>query len=163
MRLLRNAFNFMLENGISFFVNKYVSDIIYRFQLLNICKFWRCFKNAKYFNIERYELKETNVSDGQLLMIFCYLIKKALCKCYYHHIWCCSGRKISSRSFSPAFTSHLTPYIKLPAYVRTSCWRATSILMAVRNGFMNFIQFGRYKLNVDARSQFCHFIVNTSK
>ena len=33
------------------------------------------FKSAKYFNIQSYEFKEINAFDGQLLMIFCSLVK----------------------------------------------------------------------------------------
>ena len=40
--------------------------------------------------------------------------------------------KIVLTSLSPTFTCNLTPYIKLPGYVRTSCWRAKSILMSGR-------------------------------
>ena len=59
-------------------------------------------------------------------------------------------------SLSLIFTCNLTPCIKLPAYVRTSCWSAKSILMSLRHVFVNFIQTGRYKANANARSQFCH-------
>ena len=61
------------------------------------------------------------------------------------------------------FTCNLTQYIKLPAYVRTSCWSAKSILMSVRHCFINFLQIRRYKANDDSRSQFCHFVDNASK
>ena len=57
---------------------------------------------------------------------------------------------------------NLTPYTKLPAYIRTSCWSAKSILMAVRHYFVYFIQIERYKANGDAKSQFCHFVSNIS-
>ena len=34
-------------------------------------------------------------------------------------------------SISPTFTCNLTPYIKLPAYERITCWSAESILMSL--------------------------------
>ena len=62
---------------------------------------------------------------------------------------------------SPTLTCNLTRHIKLHAYVRTSCWSAKSILMSVRpHGFMNFLQIGRCKEHIDARSQFYHFVGN---
>ena len=61
-------------------------------------------------------------------------------------------------SRSSTFTCNLTSDIKLPAHLNTSCWRAKSILISVRDGFMNFIQIERFKANADARSQLCHFV-----
>ena len=61
-------------------------------------------------------------------------------------------------SLSPTFICNLTPYIKLPAYVRTSCWSARSILMSVQK-----MQIGRYKANADARSQYYNFVGFFSK
>ena len=66
-------------------------------------------------------------------------------------------------SLSLTFTCNLRPYIRLPAYVHTSCFTAKSILTSLRHGLMNFTQIGRYKANADARSHFCYFVGNISK
>ena len=58
---------------------------------------------------------------------------------------CSNALKDFLVSLSPTFSYSLTPYIKLPSYVRTSYWSAKSILMSVRHGFMNFIQIGSTK------------------
>ena len=69
----------------------------------------------------------------------------------------------TARSFlanlTPIFTCNLTPYIKLPAYVCTSCSSAKRTLMSVQHGSMTSIQTGRYKANANARSQFCRFVL----
>ena len=44
--------------------------------LLSVTKiFLPYFKSAKYFNIQKYDYKKSNVLGWQLLMIFCSLIK----------------------------------------------------------------------------------------
>ena len=133
--------------------------------------------------------KEINVSEGQLLLIFCSLIKSVvkmslsfefvwegkyvtIIWLYWHYkkikiqtnlsevLKCPFDTKLIFLSFfffseqcsyalkdflaSLSLTSacNLTPYIKLPAYVRTSCWSAKSILISVRHGFMKFMQIG---------------------
>ena len=90
-------------------------------------------------------------------------LRYATCLLKFFSEQCSNALKDFLVSLSPTFSCSLTPYIKLPSYVRTSYWSAKSILMSVPHGFMNFIQIGRYKANTDARSQFSYLVGNIRK
>ena len=57
-------------------------------------------------------------------------------KFFFFSEQCSNAQKHFLAGLSPAFPSNLTPYIKLLACVRTSCWSAKRISMSVRHGFM---------------------------
>ena len=74
-RVVTNYFNVGFKNRtFSFSINSFVFDVINCLQLLKCFYLPPYFKNVKYFSIKKFDFKEINMSDGQLLMIFCSII-----------------------------------------------------------------------------------------